>query len=176
MASRAAQGLTRVICLVLLCGCDSASAGTPMRSGDPAPPLEAATGAGGTVVVWASRPEDYLSCQSPAFALRRIRQRFGDQVRLVAVSVDDRSSDLAADFFRSERLNPTLLRMETREWRRLTGETRLPSLYVSRNGRIVQIWSSVARVQAAGTGALPALALTVDSLFRAAGGKRSTSR
>jgi hypothetical protein len=165
-----AEKLTLISALVVLLACGGTPSAREMRPGDTAPMLETLADPGETVVVWVSRPEDYLLCQSPALILRQLQRRYGARVRILAVSLDDEDGGLALTFFRAERVNARVLRMKHQEWQRLAGNTEVPTLYVSRNHRIVQSWTSSVGVRGAGTGSRPSLATTVDSLFHGADG------
>jgi hypothetical protein len=168
VARRKTDKLILVAGLALVVACGETTNARVMRPGDTAPSLESFSDPSQIVVVWVSRPEDYLLCKSPAFAMRQVQRRYGEKVRVVAVSLDDADGGLALRFFRAERVRAHVLRMPHREWKRMTGNTQVPLLYVTRNHRIVRSWTSFTDVFDTVAGTLPPLAGTVDSLFQAA--------
>lgn len=84
----------------------------------------------GTVTLaWAFAEEDVLSCSHAAMSLRHAIARFGPNVRLVAIPVDEKAG-LVESFMKRQRLSPVMFRLSRRQYRRTLGSTQLPALFV----------------------------------------------
>jgi hypothetical protein len=138
----AALGL---VAATMACSPDSERAATtsPMALHSAVPaawhPIPAARAS--TFMLWVFRTEDCLSCQALDYELRRVQRRYGHRIPLVAVHIGGaKHESVARAFLTTRRVQASLVTVPPSEYRRLFGESVLPSVHVVQEGRIA--WSA----------------------------------
>lgn len=151
----AARTLAVAFALVVGVGAASMRAAGSIGEGDPTPRLGAPVAEAGLEIVWLIRAEDYLTCETAAFALRRAASRPEAPVLRVVLVGDD--GGLAEGFLRTERVDAQLVRISARELRQHFGGVPLPALYIGRRGAVHRLWSGERDVRLATEGDDPPL-------------------
>lgn len=95
------------------------------------------------VVGWSFSARDYLSCQTAAPLLRRLKHVYGDSIAILAITEAVRDDDLLRSFFAAERIPVSKVITNTRTYRRLSVE-KGPMLFVARRGEVVHKWQGPA--------------------------------
>lgn len=131
---RLQRGCATVALALSLGGCfDGGSRGRPpLAEGDVVPPLEL-TGTG-PALVWAFRSADCLTCNlaNPAWVVRRLHARSGDDLETVVVAVGKTTQEeraLVEGFVASERIPARVLLRTPRGHGREFGPAPMPALY-----------------------------------------------
>jgi hypothetical protein len=97
---------------------------------------------GRPVVRWILRDEDLLSCQTPAYALRHLRNRYGSALDLevIGIGVDEAS---ARAFLRAQRLDVTFYALSATEYRREFASQPVPGVFVLLRNRVLRSYPAV---------------------------------
>lgn len=94
-------------------------------------------------ILWAVTTEDCLSCQTFPSHLRRVQQRYRDQVGIVVVHVGSAADTAYVNaLLKRERISATVVSLTTREFRSAFGNSTLPRWYLAANDRFAAVQPS----------------------------------
>jgi len=92
---------------------------------------------GRPVVRWVFGDADLMSCQTPAYALRHIRSRYGGAVELEAIGVDV-DEESARSFLRTQRLHVRFVSLSAAQYRERFAANPVPGMFVIAHDRVLR--------------------------------------
>jgi hypothetical protein len=98
----------------------------------------------GKTLTWVFTHDAYASCTQPAYVLRRIKQRYGDSVKLVVWYEGLDRNDVQSILTR-ERLSAVLLPLDAQAYEQWFGHSPEPVLHLIEDNRWVTSWSYTRR-------------------------------
>jgi hypothetical protein len=90
---------------------------------------------------WAFHRDDLMTCRTSASDLRRLRARFGSQLRIQVVAVDTDAEYVAA-LLRVERLEAGMTLLSEREYRARYPNEPTPAVFASQAGGVRVVFAS----------------------------------
>lgn len=115
-----------------------------------------------SLVVWAVRPEDYVTCQSVTRVLRRIqRTSVGVDFLVIVLGPDD---GFLRSLLRVERVDARQIYLKPGGFSKLFGRAYPPFLFVVDEGEVAALWSGGGQIHDAVSGERPRLMKAVGEL------------